>query len=234
MESFNMYTYNEPSYERVRRMRLLRLKYLNDYRCKDDEFSEAIGTDVRTLKRIESGREEIDFAKASKVLRVSIDYLMAGKIMAEDQFVEPVVHRSQIGSVMHSCRIERRAKNRKSFTLKAVAKALNDISSMELKRIEELGSSKYLRDAKFLKKVARLYELPVDYVESLARDSFLRGDDRIKNVTVNKGIVRLIEKDKIVEGIIIQKGDLSQADLESLKRRIEIEVGILRSKSNQK
>lgn len=230
-----MFTYSEPSYERVRRTRLLRLKYLNDHRCKEEEFAKALGVDVSTLKRIESGRERIDFSKASKILGVSIDYLMSGLIMAEDQFVEPIVHRSQIGSVMHACRIEQGRKGLKKLTLLAAAAALGKISSMGLKRIEELGSSKrYLGNQQFLCKVANLYKLPLAYVKSLVDASFPRGIDRKKVTAKDESLIRYIRKGGHIEGLVVLKGDLAPSDLESLKQRIEIEVDILRSKSHPK
>ena len=160
---------------------------------------------------------------------------MSGLIMAEDQFVEPIVHRSQIGSVMHACRIEQGRKGLKKLTLLAAAAALGKISSMGLKRIEELGSSKrYLGNQQFLCKVANLYKLPLAYVKSLVDASFPRGIDRKKVTAKDESLIRYIRKGGHIEGLVVLKGDLAPSDLESLKQRIEIEVDILRSKSHPK
>jgi transcriptional regulator with XRE-family HTH domain len=229
-----MYTYREPSFERVRRIRLLRLKYLNDSRCKDENFAKTVGVDTSTLKRIESGREEIAFDKASKILGVTIEYLMSEIIMAEDMFAEPIVHRPQIGSMMHALRIQRAEKDRKKFTLKAVAAALGKISSMELKRIEELGNSKYLQDEKFLKKVAELFGVPWDYLKALVETSFPRGKDK-KEATSNVcDPVRYIKEGEKIKGLTVLRAGLTTEDMEALKRRIELEIDILRKKYPQK
>ncbi len=247
-----MFTYDEPSFERVRRVRLLRLRYLNDDRCTEDAFASALGVEICVLRKIESGREETDFAKASEVLHVSVDHLMSGRIMAEDKFAEPFVFRPHIGSVMHAARMQLRNESgkgeRKEYSLKSVAQKLG-VSSMELKRIEELNKSKNVvysvRNARsartrvhvnerFLRRVSEVLGLELSYIRSLATSSFPLGQEKKAIASKDHQTVRFIEEDNQIKGLVVLTGALTKNDLYDLKQRIEIEVDILRSKSHPK
>ncbi|MCX5657198.1 MAG: helix-turn-helix transcriptional regulator [Candidatus Omnitrophica bacterium] len=232
-----MYKYNEPSSERIRRIRLLRLKYLSDNNCKEGKFAKLVGISPEALKKIESGKEEIDsdtFSKLSEILGVSIEHLMHNRIMAEDQFIEPIIHSPQVGSLIHALRMQLMNKadknNWRKYSLKSAAKDLG-ISSMELKRIEALSKSKYLSDNKFICKVADLFNIPVAYIKDLVDSSFPRGKEKKEATAKDSNYVSYFKDGEEIRGLVVLRNDLEKKDLETLKKRIELEINFLRSNS---
>ncbi len=233
-----MQQYTEADFERIRRIRLVRQKYLKDINCSEERFSRLLGIKSNELKKIESGKMAISpdvFQSCSRVFGVSVDHLMSNKIMWEDQFNEPILFSSQIGSVMHAKRIEfgKKCGDWRDYSLKSVAQKLG-ISSMELKRIEEMNKSSHFTNPRFLKKVAEILNLPATYIEDLLETSFPRGDDRKKALSKTDDQVRYIRDGKETKGIIVLKDDLSTDNFEQLHDRVKSDVDFLRSKSSRK
>ncbi|MCP4649621.1 MAG: helix-turn-helix transcriptional regulator [PVC group bacterium] len=225
-----MSEYNEPRFERIRRIRLLRLKYLNDKSCSEKEFAKVLNVKVGELKKIESGKIEPNaemLNNLSTALGVSIEHIVSEKLMWEDQSAEPVIYKSQIGSVIHATRIKLGKTDWKEYSLKSMADKLG-ISSMELKRIEDLGKSKYLAEKKFLEKVAKNLNVSFDYIKAIAEKSFPRGKDKkhasLKNIDqvffTNDGAKR--------NGLLVLGFGLNIKKLEILKKRIELEIELLK------
>lgn len=231
-----MYKYSEPMYERIRRIRLLRKKYLKDESCAEDQFAKLLGIKPSLLKRIENSEDipsaEI-LAKISKILKVSIEHLLDNRVMAEDEFAEPITFVPQIGSVIHAERIRNISNARKGdwrkYSLKSVAGKL-DMTSMELKRIEDLNKSTKLSDARFLKKLSSIYGLPHTYIKDLTESSFPRGDKKKDAVAACSEAVHYVRDGDKVKGLVVVSDSFSQRDLDVLKKRIEFEVELLRSK----
>jgi transcriptional regulator with XRE-family HTH domain len=232
-----MQHYVEPSFERIRRIRLVRKKYLKDTNCSDQRFSKLIGIKPIDLKKIESHKKEISlsvFQGCSKIFGVSVDHLVSDKIMWEDQFNEPILFKVQIGSVMHAIRTELALKKGwRNYSLKSVAEKLG-ISSMELKRIEEMNKSSHFIDPRFLKKVSEILNLSITYIEDLLGTSFPRGDKRKEAVSKVSDQVHCIKEGGEIKGIIVLKVDLKKDNLEQLQERIKSDIDILHSKSSRK
>ncbi len=234
-----MQHYVEPDFERIRRIRLVKQKYLKDSDCFEERFSRLVRIKLNVLKKIESGKMVISpdvFQGCSRIFGVSADHLMSNKIMWEDQFNEPILFSSQIGSVMHAKRAQfavEKDGNWRDYSLKSVAENLG-ISSMELKRIEEMNKSSHFTNPRFLKKVSEILKLSATYIEDLIETSFPRGDDRKKALLKNDGQVRYLREGKETKGIVVLKDILSTDNFEQLQKRIKLEVDILRGKSSRK
>jgi transcriptional regulator with XRE-family HTH domain len=236
----NMQQYVEPSFERIRRIRLVRQKYLKDTDCSEERFSKLLKIKPNDLKKIESGREKQTplevFQNCSKILGVSVDHLISNKILWEDQFVEPIMFCPQIGSVMHAIRAQLasdKESNWRDYSLKSVAVKLG-ISSMDLKRIEEMNWSNHFENRELFKKLAEVYNLSVADFQDLYETSFPRGDERREAVSRDNDQVRYIKENGVIKGIIVLKDDLGTDDFAQLHERIKLDVDFLRSKSSRK
>ena len=230
-----MYKYKEQSFERIRRIRLLRLKYLGDTKCKEETFARLLDIEVKDLKKIESGDKTIESGKLNKLselLGVSIEHIVEEKTTLEDLFIEPILLKYQIGSLMHGLRAERINKATKGdwrkYSLKSIAKALG-ISSMELKRIESLNRSSHFKNEKFLHKVSNMFDVPYNYIRGLTDSSFFRGEDRKEAVAKGPEKIRYTENTH-GKRLVVLVDSLNKKEVEALKKRIEFELDILRSK----
>ena len=234
-----MYKYHEPMYERIRRIRLLRSKYLKDENCSEDKFARYLGIKPGLLRKIELGEEEPStemLSKASKILKVSIEHLLENKIIAEDELTEPITFTPQIGSVIHATRtglIKASESNWRQYSLKSVSQKLG-VSSMELKRIEDLNGSKNLDDPKFMKKLASLFNLPLTYIMDLRESSFPRGETKKKDISIYSKPVHYLRDGNAVRGIIVLNEKLNKCDFDILEKRIKFEIELLSSNPAKK
>jgi len=230
-----METYREAINERIRRLRLVREKYLKDNNCEEERFCKLVDIPyIGILKEIESSTNEKylnndRMKKIADILGVSMTYLVSGTKTAEDMARPEVLFLSQIGSMIHGRRIALKSgtkDKRKWFLLHAATRL--GISSMELKRIEDLYKSALLEDKKILKKVNDVLGIPLKDLEESLKVSFPRGDERQKVLDRGKELlVCLVDS----SGVIRQNkfpAEISDRKYEKLLKRIEIELTLLK------
>lgn len=229
-----MIKYVEPIGERIRRLRLVRYKYLGDKNCTVDAFGNKAGISRETLKQIESGRvKNIDpkiYKKISEALDVSIDYILTGEKTIDDEGKEEILFLPQVGSMIHARRIKLKNEFRdtKEYSVKSISKKL-DITDMALLRIEGLINSKHLKedDNEILKKLSGILQLELEEIKEAASNSFPQGIEKKRCTYVGKEIVIIFKEDSKVIKSDRFPVNITEDDYEKLIKRLEFELDII-------
>ena len=218
--------------ERIRRVRLVRSKYLNEKDFTVDTLSSKSGINRDKLKQIESGRikdiNSVMLKEISDALGVSMEYILTGVKTVEDEGKESILFLPQIGSLIHGKRMEfkNQSNNMKEFSLKGVADRLG-IGEMDLLRIETFSKSKHLEDKEFLAKLSDVLRINMKDIETTISTSFPQGQEKKKNTYRGKEIVVLLKQDSRVTRSKIFPVDISEEEYEKLIKRLEFEFDLM-------
>lgn len=220
--------YRETIGERIRRVRLVRQRYLSDESCRADSFQKRSGISAERMRKIESG--EIagillsEGQKFSDILGVSPEYLMTGEMTVEDRAKEEILFSPQIGSMMHAARMAIRGQGNSG--LKSIAEKVG-LRDMDIMRMEALYRSKYFSDETVLKKLSRALGLDIFDMREAIAGSFPRGAVK-KDISYDgtELVVILKERSRAVRTHRFRT-DLSRKDYEDIIRRLEFELSLL-------
>ena len=225
-----MAQYHESIGERIRRVRLLRSRYMKDKKCSLDNFSNESGVKLTRIKKIESG--EIagilleEGQQFSRILRVSPEYITTGKKTLEDDAKEKILFAMQIGSMVHAARMRLKNKNKTEGSLKVVANKLG-VTDMDLLRIENLNKAQYYNDEKFLQKLSRVLKLNMEDIKNALETSFPRGAEKRKTAYKGKEVVIMLKQDSRVVKINRYPSEINEKDYENLIKRLEFELKLI-------
>jgi transcriptional regulator with XRE-family HTH domain len=231
-EQVIMKKYVESSAERIRRIRLIRSKYLNEKSFSLDELCEKVGISRSKFSQIESGRVKdispVMLKGISDTLDVSMEYILTGEKTVEDEGREAVLFLPQIGSLIHAKRMELKNKpgNIKEFSLKAVAGKLG-ICEMDLLRIETFSKSRHLKDKEFLVKLSEVLQIDPEDIEVAISTSFPQGEEKKQSTYRGKEIVILLKQDSRIYKSKRFPVDISEEAYDQLIKRLEFELGLL-------
>ena len=232
-----MRAYVETMNERIRRVRLIHYRYLADDKSQYtiESIAKRTGIKPKRIKRIENGGElkgilVEEGKKLSEALGVTLEYILDGKKTIEDEKQDPILFMPQIGSMIHTRRMEIRNQNMKAGSLKEIAQKLSvddmQINSMDLMRIESLSKSKmgYFKDAIFLNRLSDVLELSMKDIEEALKHSFPHGKEH--QATGKEIVISLKEGGKMIKEAITLPADISDDEYERLIERIRFELNL--------
>ena len=225
-----MTRYHESIGERVRRVRLVRNRYLKDKACTMENFAKGTGVKLTRLKKIESGEIAGILLEEGQVfsnlLGVSSEYIITGETTVEDNAKEKILFTMQIGSMIHEARMRIRNKNKGKGSLREIAGKLG-ITDMDLLRIENLNKSHYYNDENFLRKLSEVLDLDLELIAKVLEISFPRGVEKRKTAYTGKEIIVMLRKDGQVAKIKRFPVEIDEKDYEKLIKRLELELELM-------
>lgn len=218
--------------ERIRRVRLIRSKYLKEKDFTADTLCSKAGINRHKLKQIESGRikdiNPVMLKEISDALGVSMEYILTGMKTVEDEGKESILFLPQIGSLIHGKRMEFKNKsgNTKEFSLKEVADRLS-IGEMDLLRIETFSKSGHLDKKEFLVKLSDVLKIDMVDIEDAISTSFPLGPEKKKNTYRGKEIVVLLKQDSRITRSKRFPVEISEEEYDKLIKRLEFEFDLM-------
>lgn len=220
--------YRETSGERIRRVRLVRRRYLGDKNCDLAAFCRRAGVDEARMMRIESGEVSgillSEGQKFSETLGVSPEYLMTGERSVEDRSKEEILFSPQVGSMMHAARMAMRKDGNSG--LKAIAEKVG-LRDMDIMRMESLYRSKYFSDETVLKKLSRVLSLDISDMREAIAGSFPRGEVRKDIAYDGTELVVILKESSRAVRTHRFRAEVSRKDYENIIRRLEFELSLL-------
>jgi transcriptional regulator with XRE-family HTH domain len=220
--------YVETIGERIRRIRLVRRRYLNDMTCSLVSFRKRAGVSEDRMRQIESGELAgillTEGQRFSELLGVSSEYLISGDMTIEDRAREEILFLPQIGSMMHAARMAIASDEKRG--LKSIADRLG-INDMDLMRMESLSRSKHFRDDTFLRRVSSVLGLSIEDLRHARENSFPRAGRRKDAAYEGEELVLVLRDRSRVIRTHRFRAEIDGAVYENLVRRLEFELGLL-------